>query len=119
LADIVRNMRLTELTRDEQHLLGGLVRLVIRSDGRFTEAEEQLVDSLGEEMGDGRGAIWKLISASSQRYPMDDEVREALPEVTRPEARKVLLRVMERVAASDGVSAPEQALLDAVRSAWS
>jgi len=111
-------MRLNELTRDELHVLGGLVRLVIRSDGQFTEAEEALVDSLGEEMGEGRGAFWKLISASSQRYPEDDEIRQALPEIQREEARRLLLHVMERVAESDGISESEQALIDSVRAAW-
>lgn len=110
-------MNLAELTPDEQLVLGGLLRLMIRTDGEFAEAEEREVDALGAALG-GREAIWAIVSRSAQSMPTDDRIRAAVPSVTRPEARAVILAAVERVARQDGLTKSEQRVLDWLGSTW-
>ena len=72
LEGVERVLRLVEMA-DEQLALGGLLRLVIRADGAFTEEEEQRVNELGDELG-GRDALWKAISDSAQAFPEDADI---------------------------------------------
>jgi hypothetical protein len=110
-------MKITDLEPHEQHVLGGLVRMMIRSDGDFTEAEEEKVNSIGAELG-GDVPIWRVISASAQEHPSEEEIRAAVPSVVRPEVRELILSVIERVAGSDGVADDEEDLLAWVRGRW-
>lgn len=110
-------MKLSDLTRDEQLALGGLLRILIRADGDFTEEEEERVGALGEELG-GRDVLWKAISDSAQAFADDDAITRAGAAVSRPEARALILGVLTNVAGSDGVDASEQGIVDGLRAAW-
>jgi hypothetical protein len=110
-------MNIDELDRDEQLALGGLLRLLVRSDGDFTEAEESQIDAIGERMG-GPAAIWKLISDSAQAYPHDGAIRAAALGVKRPAARELMVALLREVAAPDGVHAKETALLEWLTGEW-
>lgn len=110
-------MNLKDLTRDEQLALGGLVRLMIRADGVFSEEEEERVNAIGEELG-GVDLFWKMISDSAQAFRSDEDVRVAAIAITRTDARELVLGVLSSVAVADTVSAAEQGLIDALRAAW-
>lgn len=111
-------MDIDDLDRAEQLALGGLIRLLVRSDGDFTEAEEDRINAIGERIGGGE-VIWRLISTSAQAYPHDGQIRTAASAIARPEARALVLDVLGEVAEPDGVAAEETALLDWLRGAWS
>lgn len=111
-------MQLSDLSEEEQHVFGGLIRLLLRSDGDFSQAEETMVDSLGARIGDGPGSLWNVISESAQNYPDDAQIRRAAPSVTRPAARDFMLGVLDEIAASDGLAQEETKLIEWVRTAW-
>ena len=111
-------MTIDELAKDERIALGGLLRLMIRSDGDFTEAEEETVNQLGEELLGGAGEMWRVISDSAQACPRDADIRAAAAKVTRAEARTVILDLMRKVAAGDEVSAEEETLIGWLESLW-
>jgi hypothetical protein len=110
-------MKLTDLSAAERLALGGLVRLLVRADGEFTEAEEQQVDRVGEELGGAR-LLWSAISDSAQAFRTDQDVRRAGLEVERPEVRRLILDVLTRVALSDSLAPGEDGILQALRSHW-
>ncbi len=111
-------MDIDDLDRAEQLALGGLIRLLVRSDGDFTQAEEDRINAIGERIG-GADVIWRLISNSAQAFPHDGQIRTAAGAIGRPEARALVLDVLGDVAATDGVAAGETALLDWLRQTWS
>ena len=110
-------MKLDDLKPHEQTALGGLIRLMIRSDGDFTEAEEATVEAIGNRLG-GAGRLWSVISRSAQDCPGDEAIRAAAVKVERLGARAAILQVLEEVAAGDSVSDSERALLDWLRAQW-
>ena len=111
-------MQLEDLKAHEQTALGGLIRMMLRSDGEFTEAEEATVERIGVRLG-GAGKLWSAISRSAQDCPGDDDIRAAAVKVERLAARAAILQVLEEVAAGDAVSDAERALLDWLRAQWS
>jgi hypothetical protein len=110
-------MTLDQLDREEQTALGGLLRLMLRSDGNFTAAEEACINAVGEELG-GAARIWSVISQSAQDCPDDARIRAGVAKVRRAEARAFIVDVLERVAASDDTSDRERELLAWLRSTW-
>jgi hypothetical protein len=111
-------MRIDELEAHERHVLGGLLRMMVRSDGEFAEGEEQAIDALGQGIG-GRDAIWKIVSESAQALSTDTSIREATPSVTRTDARAVILDALEQVAAPGDIVPTERSLLEWVKQTWS
>lgn len=110
-------MNLAELTEAERLVLGALIRLMVRADGRFTEEEEQRIQDIGADLGDAE-ALWGAISDSAQTYTSEQATRAAIPTVTRPEARELLYGVLFAVATADTIAPGEQVILDALRLAW-
>jgi hypothetical protein len=110
-------MTLTDLTHDEQIILGCLIRMMLRSDGRFSDEEEEQVNRLGADLG-GAEAIWHLVSKSAQAYPYEDKAKDDVGKITRPEARALILRTVELVAQADGMAKPETELLAWLRARW-
>ncbi|HEX2676898.1 MAG TPA: hypothetical protein VHM19_09665 [Polyangiales bacterium] len=111
-------MLLGDLSPDERVALGGLLRLMLRSDGQFSEAEEATLERIGTRLGGDAGSLWKVISQSAQQCPENEQIRSAAKAVQRAEARKLIRSLLEEVAASDAVSAPESELLAWLQSAW-
>ena len=90
---------------------------MIRSDGDFTEEEEEKVNAIGERLG-GQALIWRTISASAQACQTDEQIRATVPAVVRPGARQLILDAIEQVAGSDGLAATEAELIEWVKQSW-
>ena len=111
-------MKIAELEQHEKIAFGCLVRMMIRSDGHFSAEEETLLEKIGtEELGHPEN-LWHIISLSAAEFPEEKDGRGTVSEVTRPEARELILRVLERVAGADEVEASEAELIDWVRQTW-
>jgi uncharacterized tellurite resistance protein B-like protein len=110
-------MNLSDLTEDEKLVLGALIRLMVRADGRFTEEEEQRIQDIGADIG-GSDELWRVVSDSAQKYTSEAATRHAIPTVTRQEAREMMFGVLFGVATADMVAPGEQVILDALRLAW-
>jgi len=111
-------MKIADLDKPEKIAFGCLVRLMLRSDGHFTDEEEEQVNRIGEEELGDAGNLWHLISESAAVYPEEQDGKPQVARVTRPEARALMLRVLERIAGADGLDRAEAELLDWVREAW-
>jgi hypothetical protein len=112
-----RPMTLDDLSKEEQLALGGLIRLMLRSDGDFSEAEEAQVNALGAELADP-GRLWSVVSASAQAHRSDADIRAAAGRVTRPEVRALLRDALTRIARVGEMTREEQSLLDWLASLW-
>lgn len=110
-------MRLDDLDAQEKLALGGLIRLMIRSDGSFTETEEATVNAIGERLA-SRDAIWSVVSASAQAWPDDAAIRVAAGNVARAEARRVIFGLIGEIADDGEVTQSERELLDWLKQAW-
>ncbi|MFH2011077.1 MAG: hypothetical protein ABI333_31040 [bacterium] len=110
-------MNLADLDTREKHILGAFIRLMLRSDGRFSEQEEEQVNRIGEPLG-GAEQIWHLISESAQAFPDEGQARQQVLDVSRAEARSIILGILEQVAGADGVESAEAELLDWLRQQW-
>jgi len=111
-------MRLDELTEDESHVLGAMLRLMIRSDGDFSFEEEQAVRAIGERLGDGPRALSDLANASSEALPDATAVEQRLASVTRPDVRQLIREVLTEVSASDEVDPHEAKLMKWLDTQW-
>lgn len=111
-------MQLDELTRDERLALGGLIRMMVRSDGEFSAAEEATINGLGQRLGGDSGVMWRVISQSAQDCPGDDAVLEVARRVERPEAQQMIRALLEEVAAGDLIAESEHELLAWVDETW-
>jgi hypothetical protein len=111
-------MKITDLEKSEKIVFGCLVRIMVRSDGKFTEEEEEQVNRIGvEELGDAQD-MWHLISISAAAHVDENEIRSEVMSVTRPEARALILRVLKRIASADSLDTTEVELLDWLRNQW-
>lgn len=110
-------MLLTDLQKDEALALGGLVRLMIRADGRFSEAEEAQVNAIGADIG-GAETFWRCISESAQALKTEADVRRAAKAISRREAQEFIYDIVTSVAVVDALSPAEEGLLDQLRSSW-
>ena len=111
-------MKIAELDKQEKIVFGCLVRLMLRSDGHFTDEEEAQVNRIGEEELGDAGDMWHLISASAAVYPEEADGKGEVAGVKRPEARALILKVLERIAGADGLDSAEAELIHWVRSQW-
>ncbi len=111
-------MKLTDLEKHERNTFGGLVRMMLRADGDFTEAEEARVNEIGEALG-GAALVWRVISDSAQAFPDDARIRASVKAVARPEARALILDTLSKISASDGVDPSERELTAWLEREWS
>jgi hypothetical protein len=111
-------MKLDELTYDEQLVLGGFLRLMLRSDGQFSEAEEATLERIGARIAGDAAKLWKVISQSAQEYRSDDAILASAKRVERGEARLMIRSLLEEVAASDLTAEPEHQLLLKLQDLW-
>ncbi len=106
-----------DLDDREQLALGGLIRVLIRLDGSFSEEEEAYLTRVAESIG-GADALWKVISRSAQELPDDDAIREAARAVQRPGAQALIRQVLEGIARAETITLAEQKLLDWLDDLW-
>jgi len=112
-------MNIDQLSQPERMALGGLIRLMVRSDGDFSEEEEARINAIGELRGGGRAAIWKLISESAQALPGEEAIRAAAAQVVRDDARTTFLAILTSIAEEGGITDGERSLIDWLRKSWS
>ena len=111
-------MTLDDLDATERLAFGGLARMMVRSDGSFSEAEEARIEEVAADIG-GIGLFWRLVSASAQEHVDDeDKIRETVEQVTRPEARTLIRDIIQKIAEAEGIEDGERELLDWLDEAW-
>ena len=119
MSDYRTNDKLTleNLEEHEQLALGGLIRVMIRVDGSFSEAEEEHINSVADELG-GREALWAVISRSAQQHKNDSEIRDEALRVKRPAVQLLIRGVLEDIARAETIEPGEQQILDWLVKEW-
>lgn len=110
-------MHLSELTDDEVLVLVGFMRVVIRADGEFSDAERERVDAVRTALGLER--FHAAMLGAAERFPSNEELKRAAKAVARPEARRAIHGVLVDIAASDTLTAEEDKPLRWLESWWS
>jgi len=129
--------KIEHLTMPEQMALAGLMRMIVRLDGRLTDDEQRAIASVAaqvtldtdtpgagpfrdassiEPLGEVR--FLELIQIAGEEFPDDAAVREAVLEVKRTEAREAIFAFIYEVAAANGVTKGENKLLDWLTEHW-
>ena len=109
--------RLDDLQEHEQLALGGLIRVLIRLDGSFSEEEEAHLERVGEQIGSTE-ELWRIISRSAQEHPNDDAIRASAMLVRRSGAQALIRAALENIAVAETIEPAEQELLDWLDAAW-
>ena len=112
----VRPMELSELTDDEALVLVGFMRVVIRADGEYSQAEQQHVALVERALGPDRFKQAMLVVRG--RLEKLELLKTAAKGVTRPEARRTIYDVIQKIAESDDVSVEEEKPLRWLASWW-
>jgi len=114
------------LSESEALVLAGLLRQMIRADGRFTTEERQALAHVALEIAVepastgaiGEVALYALMDEAAQKFATDDALRAAASTVTRPETRAAIHAMLFEVAASDTITVNEAQVLDWLAETW-
>jgi hypothetical protein len=112
LADIET---LKDLPASDQLALAGMLRLLVRLDGKFSAEEQEALEDISIEFG--QQTFWHLMDEAGRKLADDAAIREAALAVTEP-ARALVYDCLLRVAQSDTIQVRELALLDFLREKW-
>lgn len=107
----------TQLQPRERLALAALVRAMVRLDRSFSAGESERLDRIAEELGDAE-AFWRSIEEAEQQVTDGAKLEAVTREVTRPEARGLILDVLESLAVADAGSAAEEKMLSDLRALW-
>jgi len=106
-----------DLTSDEQLIFGGLVRLMVRTDGSFTEEEEEAINAIGDAIG-GHERFWRMISQSAQAFPDEGAIRSEVASLARADVRTFILESLKTIAEADQAEDAEDELIAWVAEQW-
>lgn len=109
--------QMDQLEDHEQLALGGLIRVLIRLDGSFSEEEEAHLERVAEEIGSTE-QLWRVISRSAQAHKNDAAIRESATQVRRLGAQQLIRRALESIAVAETIEPAEQELLDWLDETW-
>jgi hypothetical protein len=123
------------LTGEERLAFAGLVRWLVRLDGKFTEEEAAAIDAVAEdifgnvEVGGGPyrpapedrpadpAAIWSLLDQAGEELE-EPHVRRLAEGVTRQAAREVIYGALYEIAASDVIAKQEWPFFEWLEQEW-
>lgn len=109
-------MELSELNKDEQIALAGLLEFVVLASGHVTEDEEQEIDAIVEALGEE--AYHAAVSEVDKRFKDESVLRIFLSTIERQEARELIYGSVIEAAMADTVEGRESALLDWLAKEW-
>jgi uncharacterized tellurite resistance protein B-like protein len=109
-------MELSELNKDEQIALAGLLEFVVLASGHVTEDEEQEIDAIIEALGEDtyRSAVAEI----DKRFPDETALRTFLSGIERQDAREVIYGTIIEAAMTDTMEGRESELLEWLAKTW-
>ena len=110
-------MNFSQLQPGERLALAALVRAMVRLDRSYSAAESGRLNAIADELGDPE-AFWASIERAEQSVVDGAQLEAVTLEVTRPEARALILDVLESLASADAGSEAEQKMLTDLRALW-
>jgi hypothetical protein len=109
-------MALDALDHGEKLALVGLVRVMIRLDGEFSEEERELLDGIVSELGEDQ--FNALAAEVTEKMQDEDSVKYYAERVERPESREQIFGVLYALAIPGSIVPAESALLDWLKERW-
>ena len=109
-------MELTDLNKEEQIALAGLLEFVVLASGHVTEDEQAEIDTIVEALGED--AYDTAVAEVDKRFSDEQALREFLSTIHRQEAREVIYGTVIEAAMTDTVEGRESALLDWLAGEW-
>lgn len=104
------------LEAGEQLVLAGLLRLLVRLDGKFSDEEQAALEDLASDFGEK--TFWQLMDEAGRKLPDEAAIRDRVALVRSEEARTLIYKLVLDVARVDCIQGREQGLLDWLREAW-
>jgi uncharacterized tellurite resistance protein B-like protein len=109
-------MELTDLNKEEQIALAGLLEFVVQASGHVTEDEQAEIDAIVEALGED--AYNAAVAEVDKRFSDEQVLRRFLSTISRQEAREVIYGTVIEAAMTDTVEGRESALLDWLAGEW-
>jgi uncharacterized tellurite resistance protein B-like protein len=94
----------------------GLVRVMVRADGRMTDEEMDALSQLAAEVGPR--AFWEAMRSAQESLPHPEDVYQAAAQIQRPAVRAWVHSVLLGISVSDGMDDTEATMLDRVLELW-
>lgn len=95
--------------------LAGLIRMMLRADGKVSRREHALVSELASRLGP---ELWSSLAKAEVELHDEEGVRKAAAKVVRPEPRAQIRAILEEVALADGMAEPEREMLAWLDALW-
>ena len=109
-------MDINDLNQDERLALVALLKAVIFAGERVPIEEidelQDIVDELGED------TYQALLTEAEKRFSSEDDVREFLLKISRPDARELIYGTIMEMALTDSVDRGEAEVLGWLADAW-
>jgi len=109
-------VQLSDLEPHERLALAGLLRFLVRMDGKLSSDEVAALATLGKELGST--LFWQTMARAQQELESADDVVEAVERVERPHVREWIYGILMGIAVVDGLSDEESELLDWLLQTW-
>jgi len=109
-------MELTDLNKEEQIALAGLLEFVVLASGHVTEDEQAEIDAIVEALGED--AYDAAVAEVDKRFSDEQTLRKFLSTISRQEAREVIYGTVIEAAMTDTVEGRDSALLDWLAGEW-
>lgn len=110
-------MELSDLNKEEQVALAGLLEFVVLASGHVTEEEQQEIDAIVEALGDD--TYKAAVAEVDKRFPDELAFRKFLSTIARQEARELIYGTVIDAAITDAIEGRESALLEWLAKEWS
>lgn len=108
---------LADMSRDEQLVFLGLLRILVRMDGELSPEEGRAMHTIAKRVGSA--AFWRGMTESQAVLQGPDQIFAAAREVDRDEVRRFVYDCLHEVAAVDGIDPSEDQMLSWLRHEWS
>ncbi|MBL9004865.1 MAG: hypothetical protein JNJ46_11495 [Myxococcales bacterium] len=110
------SLTLNDLTPTEQAALVALVKIASRSDNAVSRTEELMLHVLEQRLGSP--AYAELAAHVEQHVHDRDSLQRLLQEVTRPEARELIMGTALQILSAETINAAEDRVLSLASETW-
>jgi hypothetical protein len=109
-------MELADLDQHERLALVALIKAIVFADRRVSADEAELLPEIIAAIGED--AYRRSFTLAAERFGDELSLKTFLSTIERQEARDLIHETLSELAASDGVSREEQALLAWLGATW-
>jgi uncharacterized tellurite resistance protein B-like protein len=109
-------MEISELTREEELGLIGLLKGVIQADKQLSFEENEELKRVADAMG--REHFHERVAEARELFKTLADIKGYVEKIERPDARQLIFNMLREMARQDGVVEPEEELLTWLSETW-